>query len=266
MTSVQRAMPWLVAVAALVLAFTAWQAPPAVFTPDREVLFQVSTIDALMIGDYTGSATFATLAESGDFGLGTFDALDGEMVALNGTFWQATADGQVHRADPSMTTPFAVVTWFDSDIVIPYEHSSDLDAIMAATDTRLISENYFYAVAISGTFDFVTVRSFPRQEPPYPPLAEAVANQFTYQDVTGTLVGFRSPAYVTGINVPGYHLHFISDDRTQGGHLLDCRMREGNGALDITPRMTLWLPETVSFIGADLTGDRTQDVAAVERK
>ena len=37
----------------------------------------------------------------------------------------------------------------------------------------------------------------------------------------------RSPAWVGGLNVPGYPGNFLSDDRTVGGHVLDCRVREG---------------------------------------
>ena len=87
----------------------------------------------------------------------------------------------------------------------------------------------FYAVMIQGEFSYVKTRSVPAQEKPYPPLAEVTKNQptFEFTDVTGTMVGFRCPPYVTGINVPGYHLHFLTDDRTAGGHLLEFTVAPG---------------------------------------
>ncbi|KQC04113.1 MAG: hypothetical protein APR53_03885 [Methanoculleus sp. SDB] len=225
-------------------------------------------MDALLIGDYEGSVSFSDLRACGDFGLGTFDALDGEMVAFEGSFWQVRADGSVTAVPGTMTTPFSVVTWFDTDLTFSLDGPVNLTGIETAVDAHRVSQNYFSAVWVDGIFDTVTVRSVPRQEKPYPPLADAVLNQsvYTYTSVEGALVGFWSPAYVSGINVPGYHLHFISDDRTMGGHVLGCSLRSGDVALDTTPRFTMVLPDTASFSSADLTGDRTLELKTVEKK
>lgn len=267
MTGYSRYLAVVTVVLAAALVFILATAPQAP-GPDRDLLFQVSTIDALLIGDYEGSVTFSDLGSYGDFGLGTFDALDGEMVAFEGTFWQVRADGSVNAVPGTMTTPFSVVTWFDPDQTFSLDGPVNLTGIEAAVDAHRDSPNYFSAVLVDGTFDTVTVRSVPRQEEPYPPLADAVLNQsvYTYASVEGTLVGFWSPAYVSGINVPGYHLHFISDDRTMGGHVLGCTLLSGNVALDTTPRFQMALPDTVSFSSADLTGDRTDELAKVEKK
>jgi acetolactate decarboxylase len=267
MTGYARYLAGVTVVLAAALVFVLATAPQAP-GPDRDLLFQVSTIDALLIGDYEGSVTFSDLRSYGDFGLGTFDALDGEMVAFEGTFWQVLADGTVTAVPGTMTTPFSVVTWFDPDQTFSLDGPVNLTGIEAAVDAHVTSPNYFFAVLVDGTFDSVTVRSVPRQEEPYPPLADAVLNQsvYTYTSVEGALVGFWSPAYISGINVPGYHLHFISDDRTMGGHVLGCTLRSGDVALDTTPRFTMVLPDTISFSSADLTGDRTDELATVEKK
>ena len=78
---------------------------------------------------------------------------------------------------------------------------------------------------LDGRFDLVRARSVPRQAPPYRPLAEVVADQHVFElaDVEGTMVGFRFPAYVEGIEVAGYHLHFVDADRRRGGHVLGSR-------------------------------------------
>jgi acetolactate decarboxylase len=74
-------------------------------------LFQTSTIDALLEGKYDGDVSFAQLEERGDFGLGTLNALDGEMIALEGNFYQVKADGRAYEIDKRTRTPFAVVTF-----------------------------------------------------------------------------------------------------------------------------------------------------------
>src|SRR4029079_7788282 len=93
-------------------------------------------------------------------------------------------------------------------------------------------------------FSAVLARSVPRQQRPYPPLAEVVRHEreFTFTDVTGSLVGFRFPDYAQGINVPGYHLHFLSDDRTRGGHVLDCTVVEGELLVDHSSHLHMELP------------------------
>ena len=60
---------------------------------DGETLVQVSTIDAILNGLYEGMTDFKTLQTYGDFGIGTFVGLDGEMISLDGRFYQVKADG-----------------------------------------------------------------------------------------------------------------------------------------------------------------------------
>jgi acetolactate decarboxylase len=76
---------------------------------EPHVLFQASTIGALLDGAYDGDVTFAELAEHGDLGLGTLNALDGEMIALDGRFYRADASGTIREVDPGERTPFAVL-------------------------------------------------------------------------------------------------------------------------------------------------------------
>src|SRR3954454_12673301 len=79
---------------------------------EPHVLFQASTIGALLDGAYEGDVTFAELAEHGDLGLGTLNALDGEMIAVDGSFYRADVEGAINEVDPETRTPFAVLTWF----------------------------------------------------------------------------------------------------------------------------------------------------------
>jgi acetolactate decarboxylase len=239
---------------------------PAFF--DRETLYQVSTIDALAQGAFEGALPVKELKKHGDFGIGTFDALDGEMVMIDGKIYQIRSDGKVYPASDSATTPFAIVTVFDRDVTIPVSHPMNFTGLTAEISKKLPSKNMIYAVRVHGTFPSVTVRSIPAQQKPYPTLADAAKNQsvFTYTNVKGTIVGFYLPDLMKGLNMPGYHLHFISDDRMSGGHLLDFTSPAGAAVeLDLTPSIATTLPNTTSFSETDLSRDTSADIAKVER-
>jgi acetolactate decarboxylase len=232
-----------------------------------DTLYQASTIDALLVGIYDGSTTFADLKRNGDFGLGTFDSLDGEMIALDGTFYQAKADGTVLPVADTTKTPFAVVKFFSPDTELPLAGSRDLNSLMKELDAILPTPNYFYAIRIEGTFPAIKVRSVPAQKKPYPGLAEAASRQsvFQFRDISGTIIGFRTPGFAKGINLPGYHFHFISADRKIGGHLLDCRIDQGVLSLDRALDLHLALPENAEFSQGNLGQDHGRDLEKAER-
>ncbi|MBW2174605.1 MAG: acetolactate decarboxylase, partial [Deltaproteobacteria bacterium] len=211
---------------------------------NKDVLFQTSTIDALLAGVYDGHMTIKELKKHGDFGLGTFDGLDGEMVGLDGEFYQIKVDGTACPVDDSMKTPFAVVTFFEPDESLLLDEEMNCEELSQYLDGKLPTENIFYAVKIEGGFEYIKTRSVPRQNKPYPPLVEVVKDQsiLEFYDVRGTIVGFRTPHYMKGINVPGYHLHFIAADRRAGGHLLECRMQDVGIELDYTSEFYVVLP------------------------
>lgn len=213
---------------------------------NENTLFQISTINALLSGDYHGAMTFGDLKRHGTFGLGTFDALDGEMIGLEGQFYQIKVDGVAYPVPDSMTTPFAVVTVFDADSTLPSQDGMDYEGLKSYLDEAIPDKGIFYAVKIEGVFPYIKTRSVPKQQEPYPPLVEVVKEQtiFEFHDVEGTIVGFRSPDSVKGgVNVPGYHLHFITADRKAGGHLLACQLHEATIALDYTSEFYMVLPQ-----------------------
>jgi acetolactate decarboxylase len=237
-------------------------------TGDREVLYQVSTIDALMQSVFDGVEPVAELKKHGDFGIGTFDALDGEMIVLDGVVYQAKADGHIYKAADSLTTPFATVTYFDRDLAVTTDRPMNLSVFSSAMADKLPTGNMIYAVRIHGTFPSMKVRAIPAQHKPYPTLAEASTNQsvYTYSDTTGTVVGFYTPVFFKGLNVAGYHLHFISDDRKTGGHILDLTVPANTSVeYDITPGFTMALPTSSEFTGVDLSQDVSGDLAKVEK-
>jgi acetolactate decarboxylase len=259
---------------AIVLGFSAAlvyipQGTGALSSPDdQETLFQVSTIDALMQGVYDGVLPVGELKRHGDFGIGTFDALDGEMIMLDGAVYQAKADGLIYRVTDDLTTPFATVTHFESDQAITTGSPMNFTGFSSDMAVQLPSPNMIYAVRMHGTFPFMKVRAIPAQQEPYPTLTEASQNQsvFTYSNTTGIVVGFYTPVFFSGLNVPGYHLHYISDDRQAGGHILDFTVPEGMTVeYDITPEFDLVLPTSGAFTGVDLSRDLSGDLEKIEK-
>jgi acetolactate decarboxylase len=224
---------------------------------EPHLLFQASTIEALLDGAYDGDITFRELREHGDLGLGTFDACDGEMIALEGTFLRAAHDGSIHPVEPDRRTPFAVLTYFEPTHQFELADPLDDAMFMQSLDTRLGDLSTAHALRIDGHFDSVRARSVPRQRKPYPPMTEVVRNQrvFEFSDVDGTMVGFRFPDYAKGLNVPGYHLHFVTADRTRGGHVLACATREVTVRVDDEVDLHVELPRGVELTSPDATSD-----------
>ncbi len=234
MVSEQKSTLFVIALL-LSMCLAACVAPVPISPVAQNTLYQTSTLNALSAGDYDGTLTVGELKQYGDFGLGTFDALDGEMIVLDGQVYQAKDDGVAYIADDALKTPFAAVIHFQTD------QSLTADAPMACADfgsfldAQLPAIDAPYAIKVSGTFASLKVRAPHKETPPYPPLTEALVDQavFDSANVTGTMVGFRLPDYLTAINVAGYHFHFISDDHRHGGHVLDCQTNSVAVAIDM---------------------------------
>ena len=251
---------------AMVMLLTAGLAMGGPAPEGGDVLYQVSTINVLLDGGYDGMMTFGRLKKHGDIGIGTFDKLDGESIMLDGVVYQASADGKVQLVPDSMTTPFACVTCFQADETLDLKDIKSLEALKTALDAKITTRTVFYAVRIDGVFADVKYRSVPKQAKPYPKLAEVAKTQpvFERKNIKGTLVGFWCPELAKALNVPGWHLHFLSDDRQSGGHLLDCNMVEGRAQLDLTSEFFVMLPTS----GADAAGaaaERAAELKAVEQ-
>lgn len=232
------------------------------------VLFQASTIGALLEGAYEGDLSFAELAEHGDLGLGTLNGLDGEMIALDGRFYRADVDGIVSEVGAERRTPFAVVTRFAPTVDTEAQEPLDHEDLLARIDELIPAGAASCAIRIDGHFDAVRARSVPRQHPPYRPLTEVVAEQHVFElaAVEGTMLGFRFPAYVEGIEVSGYHLHFVSEDRTRGGHVLGSRSAGPlRIRLDPSSELHVELPPGIELADPALAAATHDAVDRVER-
>jgi acetolactate decarboxylase len=228
-------------------------------------LYQVSTATALVEGIYQGAVRVGTLREHGDLGLGTFEDLDGEMVIVDGKFFQVRSDGSVREVEDSTPSPFATITAFSPDAVDMLNSCPDLAHLTARFDALRNSDNVFFALRVDGHFDHIHARAMRRTKEGVPLVQAAAAQpEFEFHDISGTLVGFWTPEYAKTLNVPGYHLHFISADRTRGGHLLQCRGKNLRLQIQLEGEFHIALPETQDFLKANLRRDPTAALAQAE--
>lgn len=223
--------------------------------------YQASLLSAIMQGVYDGTVTIGEMLEHGDFGLGTFNELDGEMIVVDGVAYRLDGEGKASTANPTDLTPYAAVMNFEPTVSFDLQEDTDKPAFESLLNARALEKNLFYAVRFVGRVKHIRYRNVLRQERPYKPLLEVVKTQaeFDLDDVDGTILGFRCPDYAAGIGVPGYHLHFISSDRTTGGHVLEYSLTRGRVDIDHTSTLHLELPETPDFSDADLAAGASQD-------
>jgi acetolactate decarboxylase len=235
------------------------------FQVSHSTLYQVSTATALVEGIYQGAVRVGTLREHGDLGLGTFENLDGEMVIVGGHFFQARSDGLVTEVDDDVLAPFAVITRFAPDSATMVEQCADLSHLYIQFDQLRHSDNFFFALRVDGHFDYVRTRAMCRTKEGVPLVqAAAVQPEFEFHNISGTLVGFWTPEYMKTLNVPGYHLHFLSADHRSGGHLLECSGANLRLQIQREGDYRIALPETEDFVKADLQRDPSADLAKAE--
>jgi acetolactate decarboxylase len=225
---------------------------------------QAGTLDALMAGGYEGDTTLAELLRLGDLGLGTIQQLDGELIMFDGRAWAAASDGTIRELPLDTLTPFAVVTPFEATVIAQLDGPLTLGALHARIDELAPVDAPVVAVRIDGEFADLSLRSVEKQSPPYRPLREVVAHQteWAVPRATGTLLGFRFPDATAGVEVPGYHLHFLADDRRVGGHVMDITLVSGTLAIDPCDELHVELPDGVG-LGVPGAADRAE-IASLE--
>jgi len=228
-------------------------------TKQDDDLVQYGTLGSLVTGVYDGEMTFGKLKELGDFGLGTFNALDGEMIQVDHQIYQIKADGVAYLVDDKMKTPFSVVTYFDADQSMQVYEEITCEEFKDYLDDQLPTENIPYAIKVTGTFEYMKTRSVPKQEKPYPLLSEVIEKQpiFEFQSTEGIMIGFRLPIYMDIANATGYHFHYLNDDRDAGGHVLDCIVQEAAIEIDQINEWHTIIPSHDDFYEVDFSQDES---------
>jgi acetolactate decarboxylase len=241
----------------------------------RHEVFQTGLMGALLDGIYDGDCTVEHLLTRGDFGVGTFNALDGEMVILDGVCYRLSSDGSVGSTAGTEKTPFAVATQFVAHASVTLDEPLTRAQIAEVLDDLTPSDNYLYAFRVRAEFDFVRTRTVAKQTRPYRRLVDVTKGEPVQifessrqgGALTGDVVGFLTPVYQQGIGIAGDHAHFISSGRDQGGHVLDYQTRSGVLEVCIGTDLHLELPRTRDFENADLDDDATErdsEVSATE--
>ena len=229
-------------------------------------VFQISTSGALVAGVYDREVNVTSILDHGDFGLGTFANLDGEMVVLDGKVYQIQGTGRVSEAAPDAGAPFAVVTRFSPDTDTSTLKVASFKELEAQCDQHRQSGNIFYAVRLDGHFTRVRTRAV---NPPSPGTrlvdAAKAQSEFTFDDVNGTLIGLWSPGFSSAFSVAGYHFHFLSDDRQHGGHVLDVVAGPLRLRVEALTDFHLALPESEAFLKADLSKNTAEELAYAEQ-
>lgn len=237
---------------------------------DNETLNQISLLQGLTLGDYYGSKPIKEVKKLGDTGLGTFDGLNWELIMLNGTIYRANEDLSIEIPSDDELIPFANVTFFDNDLSYQIKDIRDIQELKAELDREIeeLWNNRFYFITLSWNFDEMHIRSERKQEEPYKPLVDVLRVDQTEKKLTnveGTVVALYTPDYMGDLNAAGWHFHFITNDKTEGWHVLNLSFDEGTVTWDFTDNFKLHLPEWKFFKSLDLTVNQEDDIKEVEQ-
>lgn len=232
-------------------------------------MYQVSLLQAFMHGEYDGVVKVGDLKKYGDIGLGTFEGVNGEMIVLDGVVYQAAADGSINVMKDDEKIPFATVTKFDEDGNITNITASNFDDLTGQLNKTIeeYGTNNMYVIKIKGDFSNITVRSVEKQEKPYKEFTDVAAvdqKVFNHTDQTGTLVAVYFPEYMNELNMHGWHLHFLSDDKTKGGHVLGFNGLKGSAQIDEIHEFNMILPTDDTFKTMNFTEDMSNKISSVE--
>jgi alpha-acetolactate decarboxylase len=228
-------------------------------------IYQFSLLNALMDGVSENGITASKLASKGNQGLGTFSRMNGELLFLDGKIYQLQAEGNVREVEPDAQIPFAVSTQFEAqktvDVELPNKESVD----KALDDFNARAKNLFMTYRINGHFEYLKCRTVRGQSYKGEPLSELGKKQSVeeYHNVSGTIIGIRTPTNWQGFGVAGEHLHFVNDERSAGGHVLEVKAGKVSMQMAVASNVHIELPTTEDFNEAKLVTD-DEGVKAVE--
>lgn len=234
-------------------------------------MYQVSTLQALVAGYTRGVITVQELEGWGCIGLGTFEGVDGEMIMLDGVCYRARQDGSVVKPEPDAGVPFASVAAVQGGTAFDLGEVRGIDALKHELTYRIddaFALNSMHVAAVSGTFESVSARSESAYKADHVTLKDMLATtqrEFVFENLPGTLVCVYHPDYMDGINAPGWHIHFLSEDCARGGHVFDVSMISGQAVMHKIDRIEIQLPATPAFDTYALKESSQDDIAEVEQ-
>lgn len=232
-----------------------------------DTVFHFSITSALLNNLLDGAFEIGEIKKYGDFGLCTYNALDGEGIILDNHFYKIKGDGKVYNIKEVDLIPFGIVTFFNTDNEIILQNSLNFKSFKEYIDSLLPTKNIFYAIKIEGNFKWIKVRSVHKQTKPYRSQEEIHDEtvKYEYSDITGTLVGFRSPNFTKNISVTGYHFHFIDLDKMVGGHLLDFEIENGKATVDFKHNFHVMLERSKEFYNLEMGESKKELLNKIEK-
>lgn len=184
-------------------------------------MLQIASFDYFASGQYDGVYPLGELLQKADFGIGTVDGLDGEMIVKDGKAYQVPYTGQVTFINATVMLPFAMMCDFKPDTVFTY---TDKTPLYKKIDELIHDSTKLLAIEIQGRYSSLTTRSVRKQVKPYKKITDVLATDqvvFYPHNLNGVALGYRIPERCISINPAGYHIHYISNDEKEGGHVLD---------------------------------------------
>lgn len=238
---------------------------------DRTKMYQVSTLQALALGYTRGVITVRELMEHGETGLGTFEDVNGEMIAIDGKCYRATENGAVEEAGDDRGVPFSAVGYMDKCREFEISGDYDMASLKDELNNRIEEDfglNSMHIIQITGMFEKVYARS----EAPYrshhitlKSMLEKTQTSFEFDNIRGSIVGVYFPDYMDGINASGWHLHFVNEDRTMGGHVYDLNMKKSLVRLAKRSSIEIQLPKDAAFDTYTLKNASKEEIKQVEQ-
>ncbi len=221
----------------------------------KGTMLQISTVTGLVRGLFYPVTTVGWMRQNGNIGVGAFEGMDGELLILDGTAYNAMYSGKVVAVEDNSPIVYGAVAQLSADRTESLQNIASFVQLQKNLDQFLPNKNIFYVFKVQARFNYLKVRSTPKQQPPYTGLADVVKNQsiFEFKDIKGTLIGFHCPAYIQGVYAPGFHLHFISDDRQKGGHVLEANVAELTAQIGYLTQMYLVLPDNEATRKMDMS-------------
>jgi acetolactate decarboxylase len=228
-------------------------------------LYQYGVIDGLLAGAFDGDLSIEKLKEHGDFGIGTFNRADGELIAFGGDVYRVNYSGAIMKVEND-STPFAAVVKFQPDTSFTINSVASYEKIQSII-SAILNPNSIYAIHLSGSFDSLTTRAIAAAQNPYPTLSELVATSqhlFHYDNLSGDCIGFLIPDYMGRINIPGFHFHFLSADHLKGGHVFALSGRNITVAVQQLNTVLVQSNTNESFIHGKNRKDRSAELKKIE--
>lgn len=215
-----------------------------------DVFYHYSIWWAFVNKVFEGDITAKELKTKGDMALGSYNLLDGELIMLDGTLYQAKENGEVLIPNDSIKVAYANAAFFDKDGGFTIDKVDNYDSLRAIINAKLPSKNFFYAFKITGDFKKMTCGGLHKQEPPFEKGLDVLIPSrplFEREHFSGTMVGFYCPEFIGNINVAGFHFHFVSNDKKFAGHVMAFEAENLTLEFDKMSAYQFVLPETEAY-------------------